>query len=74
MSEHTAEKDAPVHACPPKGSGIMPCCGRTPFEVPSTDQMTLEPASVTCVTPPAVTADHEPDDPDQYGEGVSKDE
>ena len=30
----TAERDAVsvVHACPPKGSGVMPCCGATPFE------------------------------------------
>jgi len=56
----TPESDAPpptyaepVHACPPPDSGIMPCCGRTPFEVPSTDRMTsTEP--VTCrATPPA---------------------
>lgn len=44
----SAEKDAPVHACPPKGSGVMPCCGRTPFEVSLTDRMTLEPDRVTC--------------------------
>lgn len=40
--------DGPVHACPPDGSGIMPCCGRTPFEVPRTDRMTSDPALVTC--------------------------
>ncbi len=37
-----------VHACPPEGSGIMPCCGRTPFDAPLTDRMTLDPALVTC--------------------------
>src|SRR6266567_4376437 len=37
-----------VHACPRWGSGVMPCCGRTPFEVPSTDRMTSEPGNVTC--------------------------
>jgi hypothetical protein len=37
-----------THACPPDGSGIMPCCGRTPFEVPRTDRMTLDPSLVTC--------------------------
>ena len=26
----------------------MPCCGLTPFEVPRTDRMTLDPALVTC--------------------------
>lgn len=37
-----------THQCPPEGSGIMPCCGRTPFEVPRTDRMTLDSDSVTC--------------------------
>lgn len=37
-----------THACPPKGSEVMPCCDRTPFEVPLTDRMTLEPNLVTC--------------------------
>lgn len=36
-----------VHQCPPDGSGIMPCCGRTPFEV-SADRMADDPALVTC--------------------------
>lgn len=38
----------PVHACPPDGSGITPCCGRTPFELPRTDRMATDPALVTC--------------------------
>lgn len=37
-----------THRCPPKGSGLMPCCGRTPFEVPTWDRMTLDAALVTC--------------------------
>lgn len=37
-----------VHRCPPRGSGTMPCCDRTPFEVPHTDRMTLDDAQVTC--------------------------
>lgn len=37
-----------THRCPPTGSGIMPCCGRAPFEVPRTDRMTLDPSLVTC--------------------------
>ena len=37
-----------THLCPPDGGGLMPCCGLTPFEVPRTDQMTLDPALVTC--------------------------
>lgn len=41
----------PVHRCPPKGEGILPCCGRTPFEVPGTDRMTVDEALVTCAGP-----------------------
>lgn len=37
-----------THQCPPDGSGIMPCCGRTPFEVARTDRMTLEATRVDC--------------------------
>lgn len=52
-----------VHACPPDGSGLMPCCGRTPFEaVP--DRMTTDPRSVTCqgaAAPPGGCADKTPD-------------
>lgn len=36
-----------VHACPPDGSGLTPCCGRTPFELPLTDRMSSE-APTTC--------------------------
>jgi hypothetical protein len=36
------------HMCPPAGQGSTPCCGRTPFELPRHDLMTLEPARVTC--------------------------
>lgn len=36
-----------VHQCPPDRSGIMPCCGRTPFEVLA-DRMADDPALVTC--------------------------
>lgn len=37
-----------THACPPEGSGVTPCCDRTPFELPMTDRMTLDPSLVTC--------------------------
>ncbi|KQY58337.1 hypothetical protein ASD11_01330 [Aeromicrobium sp. Root495] len=37
-----------VHLGPPVGSGVMPCCGRTPLEVPRTDRMTYESEFVTC--------------------------
>ena len=40
-----------THQCPPSGSGVMPCCGLTPFEAPRTDRMTLDPALVTCGAP-----------------------
>lgn len=36
-----------VHGCPPDGSGLTPCCGRTPFELPRTDRISSE-APVTC--------------------------
>lgn len=37
-----------THRCPPDGSGIMPCCGRTGFEVPPSDRITVHPTLVTC--------------------------
>jgi hypothetical protein len=37
-----------IHQCPPDGSGLMPCCGRTPFEVPQSNRITLDPTMVTC--------------------------
>jgi hypothetical protein len=40
-----------THRCPPSGSGTMPCCRRTPFEVPSYHRMTLDPNLVTCLGP-----------------------
>lgn len=45
--EDGTEKET-IHKCPPLGSGIMPCCGKTPFEVPRTDRMTLDRTQVTC--------------------------
>lgn len=32
----------PAHQCPPDGSAVTPCCGRTPFELPRTDRMTRQ--------------------------------
>lgn len=45
----TAERDEArvVHACPPKGSGVMPCCGATPFEKQG-ERLTTNPVLVTC--------------------------
>lgn len=51
-----------THACPPEGSGRTPCCGRTPFELPGTDRMTLEPALVNCAEGGAVMSTTEPTD------------
>lgn len=41
-----------VHACPPDGSGLTPCCGRTPFELPLGDRISSE-APTTCTGPAA---------------------
>jgi hypothetical protein len=38
----------PVHRCPPDGSGITPCCGRAPFELPRWHRMTEDGSLVTC--------------------------
>jgi hypothetical protein len=37
-----------IHQCPLEGEYLMPCCGLTPFEVPCTDRMTLNPDLATC--------------------------
>lgn len=39
-----------VHAVPPTDSGLTPCCGRTPIELPLTDRITSE-ETVTCPGP-----------------------
>lgn len=41
-------RDEVTHRCPPKGSGVMPCCDQTPLEVPLWHRLTLDPALVTC--------------------------
>lgn len=54
-----------IHACPPGGSGLMPCCGRTPFEVGPLARISENPDAVTCAGPGAdcdhdsQTIDHE---------------
>lgn len=40
--------DSLSHSCPTGDSGVMPCCGRTPFEVSRDDRMTLDESLVTC--------------------------
>ena len=37
-----------THRCPPEGTGTMPCCGRTPRQVPLWHRLTLDPSMVTC--------------------------
>ena len=37
-----------IHACPPDGEYLTPCCGHTPFELPLTDRMTMDPSLVDC--------------------------
>jgi hypothetical protein len=39
---------AVVHRCPPGDRGLMPCCGRTPFEVSRYDRITEDGDKVTC--------------------------
>lgn len=37
-----------IHACPPKGATVTPCCGKTPFELPRDHRMSADTAPVTC--------------------------
>jgi hypothetical protein len=37
-----------IHACPPEGTSITPCCKLPPFELPRSDRLTLHPMLVTC--------------------------
>ena len=46
-SEEISFNNTPTHACPPNGSGIMPCCGCTPFEKMG-DRITNDHHLVTC--------------------------
>ncbi|MEW2424848.1 hypothetical protein AB0911_30410 [Streptomyces nigra] len=48
-----------VHECPPAGSGLTPCCGRPPFELPHSDRMTSESEDVTCAGAAPWTLDHQ---------------
>lgn len=42
------EEETVVHACPPGSSGLMPCCGRNPMDVPLTERISLDGTMVTC--------------------------
>lgn len=51
-----------THASPPDGSGLTPCCERSPFELPRGDRMTVEAEHVTCPVSPSSepwTLDHD---------------
>lgn len=48
-----------VHALPPHGSANVPCCDRSPFDLPVTDRITVD-GVVTC-------GGADPDDPDEDG-------
>lgn len=37
-----------THRSPRLGAGVTPCCGRSPFDLPGTDRMTIDEALVTC--------------------------
>jgi len=39
-----------VHALPPEGAAFTPCCNRTLFELPETDQVTSTRKDVNCRT------------------------
>ena len=43
-----------THMGPAADGGRMPCCGRTPFEVPADDRVTYLPYNVTCADPEEV--------------------
>lgn len=61
-----------VHRCPPMGSGVTPCCGRTPFELPRFDRITLDPKLVTCkarTTSPSAASSSSPRGTAPGGEG-----
>ncbi len=49
-----AHEGGEVHRAPPIGTGMFPCCGKTPFEVPETDRMTNDPLLVSCGLPKEV--------------------
>lgn len=50
---------ATVHASPPDGGGLTPCCGLPPFELPRDDRMTSESENVTCAGAAPWALDHQ---------------
>src|SRR6185503_13533022 len=53
-----AELTRATHMYPGPGSGLMPCCGKSPFEFDPKAKTTVDPALVTCGSlPNVVTVD-----------------
>lgn len=52
-ARHPAGKDLPpteiTHGTPCCGRQTTPCCDKSPFELPRSDRMTLDPSMVTCI-------------------------
>jgi hypothetical protein len=48
-----APRSTVVHATPRKGSSLTPCCGRSPFNLPRTDRISIDPFEATCGEPDA---------------------
>jgi hypothetical protein len=51
LSQSPAETESGpevVHKCPGRGEAVTQCCGRTPFELPSTDRLIDVAGLVTC--------------------------
>ncbi len=43
-----AEHGSTTHRCPPRGSGLTPCCNQSPVLLPAHDRLTLHDVLVTC--------------------------
>ena len=65
MSGEATEK---VHDCPRNGESVTLCCGRSPFELPRTDRMTLDPDLVTCNRAAAVSGGEQHTSADECSE------
>lgn len=50
-----------VHLAPGEGSGVLGCCGRTPFEVPRGDRITTIAEESTCTAALIEPSDREPE-------------
>ncbi len=47
-ASHAAANGGVAHACPEGDASVTPCCGRSPFDLPSTDQIVTTDDLVTC--------------------------